>query len=385
MKKVNLPYDEHATSKYMAVTTDAIHKIQEDYFAGRDLSRSIPGVDETRAAVILVESLEADRLLRILPKKLFGGSFEPLFGPLSDWPQAVMANILLEVSSLARARGNEKKQKEFWALGWAMLEETLNSPVASPMLWYEDIFFDVGQELRMMGDRRAIEFLKRLLAHSLYVNQITELAPALRDLADTYLWVGEYEEGLRIIEALIRNDPSDIWNYNVMAISFDDFGLTEIGAEATRRGIELIEATGDPEDLSKQLHDCLDRMKQSEHQGREAEVDPEVLADLRAALHLDFDAGEQRSDVALCHELVPDVDQMPRKRWPEKPDLPPPDVVRRRLAKSVARPARRNKRAERAQPRATRPQDLDLGRNDPCWCGSGKKYKHCHMRSDRDR
>jgi preprotein translocase subunit SecA len=24
----------------------------------------------------------------------------------------------------------------------------------------------------------------------------------------------------------------------------------------------------------------------------------------------------------------------------------------------------------------------DLGRNDPCWCGSGKKYKHCHMKSD---
>jgi preprotein translocase subunit SecA len=19
-----------------------------------------------------------------------------------------------------------------------------------------------------------------------------------------------------------------------------------------------------------------------------------------------------------------------------------------------------------------------IGRNDPCWCGSGKKYKHCH-------
>jgi preprotein translocase subunit SecA len=25
----------------------------------------------------------------------------------------------------------------------------------------------------------------------------------------------------------------------------------------------------------------------------------------------------------------------------------------------------------------------DLGRNDPCWCGSGKKYKHCHYRTDR--
>ena len=25
-----------------------------------------------------------------------------------------------------------------------------------------------------------------------------------------------------------------------------------------------------------------------------------------------------------------------------------------------------------------------IGRNDPCWCGSGKKYKHCHYRSDQE-
>ena len=30
-----------------------------------------------------------------------------------------------------------------------------------------------------------------------------------------------------------------------------------------------------------------------------------------------------------------------------------------------------------APPPAERP-----GRNEPCWCGSGKKYKHCHLRSD---
>ena len=23
------------------------------------------------------------------------------------------------------------------------------------------------------------------------------------------------------------------------------------------------------------------------------------------------------------------------------------------------------------------------GRNDPCWCGSGKKYKKCHLGADR--
>jgi len=24
-----------------------------------------------------------------------------------------------------------------------------------------------------------------------------------------------------------------------------------------------------------------------------------------------------------------------------------------------------------------------LGRNKPCWCGSGKKYKHCHYEADQ--
>ena len=24
-----------------------------------------------------------------------------------------------------------------------------------------------------------------------------------------------------------------------------------------------------------------------------------------------------------------------------------------------------------------------LNRNDPCWCGSGKKYKKCHYEDDR--
>lgn len=26
---------------------------------------------------------------------------------------------------------------------------------------------------------------------------------------------------------------------------------------------------------------------------------------------------------------------------------------------------------------------MNLGRNDICWCGSGKKYKKCHYASDQ--
>ena len=37
----------------------------------------------------------------------------------------------------------------------------------------------------------------------------------------------------------------------------------------------------------------------------------------------------------------------------------------------------------RTQPVQT-PSQQSLGRNDPCWCGSGKKYKNCHMRQDME-
>jgi len=26
--------------------------------------------------------------------------------------------------------------------------------------------------------------------------------------------------------------------------------------------------------------------------------------------------------------------------------------------------------------------EQNLGRNEQCWCGSGKKYKHCHLHED---
>lgn len=36
-------------------------------------------------------------------------------------------------------------------------------------------------------------------------------------------------------------------------------------------------------------------------------------------------------------------------------------------------------------PKPERKPGTQPGRNDPCWCGSGKKYKHCHWREDRKR
>ncbi len=50
-------------------------------------------------------------------------------------------------------------------------------------------------------------------------------------------------------------------------------------------------------------------------------------------------------------------------------------------ATPIARNIRTNRDASVAQ--TVRKSGPDVGRNDPCWCGSGKKYKSCHMNSDR--
>jgi preprotein translocase subunit SecA len=37
---------------------------------------------------------------------------------------------------------------------------------------------------------------------------------------------------------------------------------------------------------------------------------------------------------------------------------------------------------ETKKPETIRNTGAKLGRNDPCHCGSGKKYKNCHMNSE---
>jgi preprotein translocase subunit SecA len=58
------------------------------------------------------------------------------------------------------------------------------------------------------------------------------------------------------------------------------------------------------------------------------------------------------------------------------------DVVRQQQpARRVVQTNRSDNGASQQQP--AKRSATAAGRNDPCWCGSGKKYKHCHMRTDQ--
>jgi uncharacterized protein YchJ len=58
-------------------------------------------------------------------------------------------------------------------------------------------------------------------------------------------------------------------------------------------------------------------------------------------------------------------------------------LARRETSVTVA-----ERRLAGSLPSATRTQrgsahKVKLGRNEPCWCDSGKKYKNCHLASDQ--
>jgi len=74
---------------------------------------------------------------------------------------------------------------------------------------------------------------------------------------------------------------------------------------------------------------------------------------------------------------------------PQQPPAPQSRHARRRAAALGQRtapgePAAAPPPEAQAQPQTVKRDKPKVGRNDPCWCGSGKKYKTCHLRSDRE-
>lgn len=105
--------------------------------------------------------------------------------------------------------------------------------------------------------------------------------------------------------------------------------------------------------------------------------------------------GRIRSQVARTLFLVPQTAVQPRRPRPlqaVRPGVPVPAAAQ----PAPARPAPGGTRTLRPVPAPAQarpapsgtptpaPAPHKLGRNDPCWCGSGKKYKNCHWRQDME-
>jgi hypothetical protein len=138
---------------------------------------------------------------------------------------------------------------------------------------------------------------------------------------------------------------------------------------------------------------------QVEDGGDSPQVNTLLLDALRAVLHHQVPGAGMQLESVL--RAIDTFEQAEAQRWEQvragtlppievAPDQQAGDLVgegdaRRRQIQQTraalsAAPLPSVSTQGRAVPSARKP-----GRNDPCWCGSGKKYKVCHLDSDNSR
>ena len=90
-------------------------------------------------------------------------------------------------------------------------------------------------------------------------------------------------------------------------------------------------------------------------------------------------AEEQQERLQLMHAAADGHEAEPP---PEEAPAEPTGSRRERRAAASGAPGGSSSRPAPQPAQTVRRARPKVGRNEPCWCGSGKKYKQCHMRSD---
>ncbi|MEA3376321.1 MAG: SEC-C metal-binding domain-containing protein [Chloroflexota bacterium] len=194
------------------------------------------------------------------------------------------------------------------------------------------------------------------------VEPLTHLLPRIDEHDDD--WVGEElprvfghigPVAIPVLADYLADDPHGLWARVAAA-----HGLEEIGTrhpEARSDAIDALTATLERfPDLDRTLNaflisylvdlDAVEAAPLMEHAFQADRVDLQVMGDwedVQIELGL-LDGRESPSPNAVLGDLSGLWDEVREKE------------ARRRLR--------------------------EIGRNDACWCGSGKKYKHCHLRDD---
>jgi len=170
----------------------------------------------------------------------------------------------------------------------AIHELILRSPEVAETIAYSELCFQLVHHYRWKEEYLAA--LQRCYLLIAYTEQHEEGMNRLnnrRDLADTYLAAGEFDTGLSLYAQMIRDNPGDIWPYNILGMDLPDLGLGTLAIGVLDRGLALV-AEADPYKLKTQLEDLREEAitHVADEPGRMNEVDPEVLAGLQEALAL---------------------------------------------------------------------------------------------------
>ena len=171
------------------------------------------------------------------------------------------------------------------------------------------------------------------------------------------------------IEAWQGLDKNEISEFAVqMALDTYAAKETTLGEEVLRRAEKQIMLWAVDNRWVRHLTD-LDRLREGIGLQAFAQVDP-LVAYKREAFNM---YSELMNDIR--GDIVKSVFSVQVQQ--QQAQAPAPSPIARNIRTN------RDGAGNGAKPQTVRKTGPDLSRNDPCWCGSGKKYKNCHMKSDQ--
>ena len=116
----------------------------------------------------------------------------------------------------------------------------------------------------------------------------------------------------------------------------------------------------------------LDRLREGIGLQGIAGVDPVVAYKREAFTMYNELMGDIRGDIVKSVFTIQLQRQQTQQTMPDTP-----------IARNIRAHRGNGANGAEAKPETVRKTGPQLSRNDPCWCGSGKKYKHCHMKEDQ--
>ncbi len=304
--------------------------------------------------------------------------------------------LSLEDDLMKRFQGDRVKN----FMSWAQIPE--NEPIEHKM-----ITNSITQaQVRVEGHN--FDIRKRVLEYDDVVNVQREAIYGQRQrvmksesLRNEYLEILEDQIGKTVDEfAPDANDP-DAWDFEAMYQKL--FTIFPVPVEITPDTMEEYESLDD-------LEDALVEAAHAAYDAKTAELGEELMHFAEKRIMLDAidslwrrnltDLDVLREGIGLMAIAQRDpLVEYKREAYEMWQGLQ--DEIRLNASRSILRVQARA--AQQPQVRAIRniqavrpgavadkkPEPVkksakaSIGRNDPCWCGSGKKYKHCHYHQDR--
>lgn len=187
------------------------------------------------------------------------------------------------------------------------------------------------------------------------------------DIAELLLDAGRRAEADALFEQLRIECADDVWLYNSAGFAYAHAGDDQEAVRWLDAGIDLALATRDREALVGQLNDLRDRSLKA--------LGREVNGELAARVEAFEPPGPRPSAPEYFGGTEPEPRPCDHCGW--DPDEDPAVRMPVREVEALAKALRRSGTAQLQTQPVTREK---VGRNQPCPCRSGRKYKHCHGR-----